>query len=58
LCTRVALADEALTRRPQLRDVHFADTYDYAFARFGTMFIANPVAALVTCAGPCDPAGG
>jgi SAM-dependent methyltransferase len=25
---------------------HFADTYDYAFARFGTMFFANPVAAL------------
>ena len=24
----------------------FADTYDYAFARFGTMFFANPVAAL------------
>jgi SAM-dependent methyltransferase len=26
--------------------VQFADTYDYAFARFGTMFFANPVAAL------------
>ena len=25
---------------------HFADTYDYAFGRFGTMFFANPVAAL------------
>jgi SAM-dependent methyltransferase len=25
---------------------HFADTYDYAFARFGTMFFASPVAAL------------
>ena len=24
----------------------FADTYDYAFGRFGTMFFANPVAAL------------
>lgn len=24
----------------------FADSYDYAFARFGTMFFANPVAAL------------
>ena len=24
----------------------FADTYDYAFARFGTMFFASPVAAL------------
>ena len=24
----------------------FADTYDYAFARFGTMFFANPVVAL------------
>jgi SAM-dependent methyltransferase len=24
----------------------FTDTYDYAFARFGTMFFANPVAAL------------
>ncbi len=24
----------------------FADTYDYAFARFGTMFFANPVTAL------------
>jgi SAM-dependent methyltransferase len=24
----------------------FAETYDYAFARFGTMFFANPVAAL------------
>lgn len=26
--------------------VQFADTYDYAFGRFGTMFFANPVAAL------------
>src|SRR4029078_10064327 len=24
----------------------FAETYDYAFSRFGTMFFANPVAAL------------
>src|SRR5829696_2505898 len=33
----------------ELADVQvarFADTYDYAFARFGTMFFANPVAAL------------
>ena len=29
-----------------VQTAQFADTYDYAFARFGTMFFANPVAAL------------
>ena len=36
----------------------FADTYDYAFARFGTRFFANPVAALRNCAGRRGPGGG
>lgn len=29
-----------------VQTARFADTYDYAFARFGTMFFASPVAAL------------
>jgi SAM-dependent methyltransferase len=29
-----------------VQTAHFAETYDYAFGRFGTMFFANPVAAL------------
>jgi SAM-dependent methyltransferase len=41
--------------RFDVRDVEvtqFAETFDYAFSRFGTMFFANPVAALrnVRCA--------
>jgi len=35
----------------------FADTYDYAFARFGTMFFANPVAALRNVRGVLRPGG-
>ena len=35
----------------------FADTYDYAFARFGTMFFANPVAALRNVRGALRPGG-
>ncbi|HET8528951.1 MAG TPA: methyltransferase domain-containing protein [Gaiellaceae bacterium] len=49
----VAAADEEFGRRPNLRfEVHdvqtttFAETFDYAFSRFGVMFFANPVAAL------------
>jgi SAM-dependent methyltransferase len=37
------------TARFEVRDVevtHFAEAFDYAFSRFGTMFFANPVAAL------------
>lgn len=35
----------------------FTDTYDYAFARFGTMFFANPVAALRKVRGALRPGG-
>ena len=35
----------------------FADTYDYAFARFGTMFFANPVAALRNVRAALRPGG-
>src|SRR3712207_2716371 len=35
----------------------FAHTYDYAFARFGTMFCANPVAALRKVRGTMRPRG-
>jgi SAM-dependent methyltransferase len=37
---------------------HFADIYDYAFARFGTMFFANPVAALRNVRQALRPGGG
>src|SRR5688572_11255759 len=33
----------------------FVQTYDYAFARFGTMFFANPVAALRNVRGALRP---
>ena len=35
----------------------FTDTYDYAFARFGTMFFANPVAALRNVRAALRPGG-
>jgi len=35
----------------------FADSYDYAFARFGTMFFANPVAALRNVRAALRPGG-
>jgi SAM-dependent methyltransferase len=35
----------------------FAETYDYAFARFGTMFFANPVVALRNVRGALRPGG-
>lgn len=35
----------------------FADTYDYAFGRFGTMFFANPVAALRNVRAALRPGG-
>ena len=35
----------------------FSDTYDYAFARFGTMFFANPVAALRNVRAALRPGG-
>jgi SAM-dependent methyltransferase len=44
-----AAAAGAANVRFEVRDVEvtqFEETYDYAFSRFGTMFFANPVAAL------------
>jgi SAM-dependent methyltransferase len=38
--------DNASFEVVDVQAAQFADTYDYAFARFGTMFFANPVAAL------------
>jgi SAM-dependent methyltransferase len=35
----------------------FSDTYDYAFGRFGTMFFANPVAALRNVRSSLRPGG-
>jgi len=35
----------------------FDDTFDYAFARFGTMFFANPVAALRNVCRALEPGG-
>jgi SAM-dependent methyltransferase len=35
----------------------FAETFDYAFARFGTMFFANPVAALRNVCRALEPGG-
>lgn len=35
----------------------FSDTYDYAFGRFGTMFFANPVAALRNVRAALRPGG-
>jgi ubiquinone/menaquinone biosynthesis C-methylase UbiE len=43
-----AAAAGALNARFEVADVEareFAETFDYAFSRFGTMFFANPVAA-------------
>src|SRR5918997_998349 len=36
----------------------FSDIYDYAFGRFGTMFFANPVAALRNVRSALRPGGG
>ena len=35
----------------------FADTFDYAFARFGTMFFASPVAAMRNVYNALEPGG-
>ena len=35
----------------------FGETFDYAFSRFGTMFFANPVAALRNVRGALEPGG-
>lgn len=46
--------------RFEARDVQatqFADTFDYAFSRFGTMFFANAVAALRTVRAAMAPGG-
>jgi SAM-dependent methyltransferase len=40
-----------------VQTARFADTYDYAFARFGTMFFANPVVALRNVRQALRPAG-
>ena len=40
-----------------VQTARFADTFDYAFARFGTMFFANPVVALRNVRQALRPAG-
>jgi SAM-dependent methyltransferase len=47
--------------RFEVRDVQaspFTERFDYAFSRFGTMFFANPVAALRNVRSAIEPGGG
>ncbi len=60
--TAIAEAEEAgiATLRftvADLQTVRFDETFDYAFSRFGTMFITNPVAALRNVRDALAPGG-